>query len=241
MLVLDEFLKAFHISKERFDATGLKWDDLIAIYHHHGAQVTALTMTGNGIAERLRQIPTVHSLKMRVKDASHLLEKIVRKKEEDPQRSITLDNYRSEITDLVGVRALHLFKMDWAAVHNQIQELWDEHEPPVAYTSAGDSTKIFSENGCRTMVHKFGYRSVHYVISHKPTREVTLVEIQVRTIFEEGWSEIDHRIRYPNEINNPVLSACLAVFNGLAHTADEMGSYARQLKSQWDEQLSQLE
>jgi hypothetical protein len=55
------------------------------------------------------------------------------------------------------------------------------------------------------------------------------VELQVRTIFEEGWSEIDHRIRYPRQSDNPYLANFLAIFNRLAGSADEMGTFIKAL------------
>ena len=134
----------------------------------------------------------------------------------------------------------HLYKEDWATIHKCIKETWEPIETPIAYYRIGDFTKSFEENGCAIEQHPFGYRSVHYVIGPRLTRDVTLIEIQVRTIFEEGWSEIDHQIRYPYYVDDPVLSACLSVFNRLAGSADEMGSYSKQLKAQWDRYRDQL-
>ena len=109
MLEVQQFLSRFRISEERFKVTGLVWESLNAIYEDHQSRQSELTITGNTIAERLRQIPSVHSLKMRVKNSEHLLDKIIRKKEKEPDRIIDVNTYRSEITDLVGVRALHLY------------------------------------------------------------------------------------------------------------------------------------
>jgi hypothetical protein len=50
------------------------------------------------------------------------------------------------------------------------------------------------------------------------------VEIQVRTIFEEAWAEIDHQFRYPNDPNDPYLEASLIILNGMAGTADMLGT-----------------
>ena len=40
------------------------------------------------------------------------------------------------------------------------------------------------------------YTSVHYVIEAN-TRTKYTCEIQVRTLMEEVWGEVDHRINYP--------------------------------------------
>lgn len=55
-------------------------------------------------------------------------------------------------------------------------------------------------------------------------------EVQVRSIFEEGWSEIDHRIRYPYNQNNKLFSEFLSIFNRLSGSADEMGTFLQTLQ-----------
>jgi ppGpp synthetase/RelA/SpoT-type nucleotidyltranferase len=50
-------------------------------------------------------LPAVHSVKSRVKDSSHLKEKIARKWDAGP---VTADNFFERINDAAGVRVLHL-------------------------------------------------------------------------------------------------------------------------------------
>lgn len=69
----------------------------------------------------------------------------------------------------------------------------------------------------------------------KPTKNIFFGEIQVRTIFEEAWSEIDHTIRYPYNLDNPVFSQFLFIFNRLAGSADEMGTFISFLRDQLKE------
>ena len=78
---------------------------------------------------------------------------------------------------------------------------------------------------CQIVRHPFGYRSVHYLLALKPSKNLMVAELQVRTIFEEAWSEIDHHIRYPYQADNPILGNYLEIFNRLAGSADEMGSF----------------
>jgi ppGpp synthetase/RelA/SpoT-type nucleotidyltranferase len=53
-----------------------------------------------------------------------------------------------------------------------------------------EESRKYKEKGFLAKCHPYGYRSVHYVVEAKSTPQTTLVEIQVRTIFEEAWSEI---------------------------------------------------
>src|SRR6266851_2458458 len=230
MISREEFLAKYNIRQADFDSTGLAWSDLEAIHNDHEAKQKDLVAAGNLVAEHLRQIKQVHSLKMRVKDPEHLGEKIIRKKLEEPERAITLDNYEVEITDLVGVRALHLFKEDWVHIHKAIVSIWDYHQTPVANIRKGDPEDLFKEHGLDVRPHPAGYRSVHYTVKFQPTKKAIVVEIQVRTIFEEGWSEIDHQLRYPYEVENVILRDYLSILNRFAGGADEMGSFIKWLK-----------
>lgn len=180
-------------------------------------------------------MPHVHSVRYRVKDAEHLIEKIIRKKVENPEREITTATYLSEITDLIGIRVLHLFKTEWVIIHQNILDTWNLKEPVIAYYRAGDNTNIFEENKCTPKEHKSGYRSIHYIAESQPTKLRTYAEIQVRTIFEEAWSEIDHTVRYPYDMDNPLLAQYLLIFNRLAGSADEMGAFILNLRKHLQE------
>jgi putative GTP pyrophosphokinase len=74
-----------------------------------------------------------------------------------------------------------------------------------------------------------GYRSVHSIFCTQPLQRKVFTEVQVRTIFEEGWCEIDHHVRYPNFSDDRLVSYFLTIFNRLAGSADEMGTFVQNL------------
>ena len=80
-----------------------------------------------------------HSVRFRIKNPQKLAKKILTKKKKDPTRSIKFENYKSEITDLIGLRVLHLFKEDWTLIHDFIVKKWDLFETPIAYFRTGDN------------------------------------------------------------------------------------------------------
>ena len=57
------------------------------------------------------------------------------------------------------------------------------------------------------------------------------MEIQGRTLFEEGWSEIGHDIVYPYFKDDEMLKDFSTLLNRLSGMADEMSSYFRRMKS----------
>ncbi len=235
MIKQSEFFEKYCVDKKGFDSTGIHWKDLESIYNDYENTRSDLEATATYIAHCLRQLNAVHSLRIRLKDAEHLIEKIIRKNIKDNSVDINQKNYKDKVIDLIGVRALHLFKDDWVLIHDFIVGHWDLHEPPTANVREGDPKDFidnFKKRDCVINIHEFGYRSVHYIVKSQPSKEPHLAEIQVRTIFEEGFSEIDHQIRYPYNLENTILAYYLAIFNRLAGTSDEMGSFVKILKDE---------
>ena len=232
---LTDFLKHFTISLEDFEATGLQWEDLLKIKDDYKNFKKELANPSNALLKDFHKVKTIHSVRFRIKNTNHLIEKIIRKKLEEPGRSINVDNYRTEITDLIGIRTLHLFKEDWLTIHHFIERNFALKELPLVYYRSGDSPEhieVYKNQGCEIEEHPFGYRSVHYLVETTVGKATYIAEVQVRTIFEEGWSEIDHKIRYPYSKENKLLNQFLVMFNRLSGNADEMGSYVQYLKQE---------
>lgn len=226
----NDILSQLSLDEEEFRNLGLDWGELKKIEKDYEAIRPDLDAAGRFVIDRMIGSPAIHSLNYRLKAPDHLLEKIIRKRMQDPARVITLENYREKISDLIGVRALHLFKEDWQGIHKYICENWSLAEQPVAYVRHGDSKRIvdyYRRSDCLVEEHKHGYRSVHYLLRIQPGLEPVLIEVQVRTLFEEAWGEIDHRVRYPYEQNNELLVRLSSILNRLAGDADELGSYMR--------------
>lgn len=231
-LSLDEFFRKYHISEESKDI--VNWDQLNEIHTHFLSIRESLITQADFIANTLRANKTIHTVRSRVKDPEHLIAKIIRK---TPQRKeqkgedfcFTVDNYQDEITDLIGVRAIHIFKEDWEEIHNYINRMWNTTEI-IANVRAGDDTSRFEELGIPVDPRETGYRSVHYLIESSPTSKKIVAEIQVRTIFEEGYGEIDHILRYPHGDVPQVLALNLLLLNRIVGSSDEMASYINLLK-----------
>jgi putative GTP pyrophosphokinase len=209
----------------------LDWKELLTVGVAHERMSQELQVDAEHIARRLQAVPDIHSLKWRVKDPRNLMAKIIRKRIERPNDRFDLCDYEKHVTDLIGLRALHLLKYQWVTIHEFVMRTWDLHEDPIAYIRMGDSETSLRELGLKVKPHEHNYRSVHYLIKFSPTRQSRLAELQVRTLFEEGWSEIDHKVRYPGHSDDAVLAQFLSVFNRLAGSADEMGSFVIALRA----------
>jgi putative GTP pyrophosphokinase len=233
---LEVFLRRNGITEEIWKQSGCDWTSLVAIARDHEAHYDHLQESAGLFAKVIQKLPRVHSVRWRVKDLEHLLAKIVRKKADGAQKyaTITTENYHQLVTDLVGIRALHLFKDECIEIDAQLRAIWKPIEAPVVYIREGDQgelTERFGAQGFEIKSHPAGYRSVHYVIESRPLNRSVFAEVQVRTIFEEGWSEIDHKVRYPNFSQSQLVAYFLAIFNRLSGSADEMGGFVRGLAS----------
>ena len=223
-----EFLKEYNIDEEFLINNNRDWNELEKIYNDYSMYRKSYETQANLIANILREHKKVHSVKTRVKDENHLIEKIIRKTEDRRKKygndfNFTVQNYKDEITDLVGIRVIHIFKEDWEEIHNFITKMWNVNEI-VANIRKGDNTKTFEELGIEVCSRLSGYRSVHYLVESYPTTEKVITEVQVRTIFEEGYGEIDHQLRYSlNEIPE-ILEQNLMLLNRIAGSSDEMAS-----------------
>ena len=147
----------------------------------------------------------IHSMKMRMKDPDHLREKLLKKVKEardaGEEFGITPSNLLTMINDLVGVRVLHLYTRQIARINKSLLEVFDEQsfdllEGPEARTWDDESREFFDECKIKTKSSKSMYTSVHYVVGSASRTTVTC-EIQVRTLMEEVWGEVDHLLNYP--------------------------------------------
>ncbi len=224
---LEAFLKEYNIDFEKWNSTGYNWEELMDIKSDYEKKTKELNVVANSIFELLSDIPKVHSVKKRLKEPEHLIEKIIRKKIIDKRVKININTYTEKIQDLIGIRVLHLLKEDWIEIHNQINEIFDVKEI-VANLRKGDDEELIKHykiNGCKIKIKDSGYRSIHYIIKHSQGKRInSFVEIQVRTIFEEAWSEIDHRLRYPYKVDNLELKKMLLMLNRISGIGDELAS-----------------
>jgi ppGpp synthetase/RelA/SpoT-type nucleotidyltranferase len=140
-----------------------------------------------------------------MKDPEHLEDKLKRKlseyKERGKQFPITTGNLFVKVNDLAGLRILHLYTQQVDEITHGLKGLFEEGsyrivEGPTARTWDDESRAFFKSIGIGTKKSPSLYTSIHYVI--KPNKKTKYTcEIQVRTLMEEVWGQVDHSINYP--------------------------------------------
>ncbi len=172
-------------------------------------------------------LPAVHSIKSRVKEISHLEDKLNRKW--DDGEEITIDNFFEKITDIGGVRVLHIYQEQFILLHNEIMnnvnkyKEWELFEQPKAYIWDKEMENFYKELGMDVQTKDSNYTSIHYVIKPNKNSFVTC-EIQVRTLFEEIWGEIDHLINYPHKTESIACKEQIRVLSKLVNTGTRLSS-----------------
>lgn len=173
-----------------------------------------------------KPFPIIHSTKTRIKDPNHLRDKIERKLLKGVK--ITNDNLFREITDLIGIRVLHLYQDQFPIIHKEILKLiaegdWVFVEEPKAMTWDPESQMMYDDLQIVTEIRPTFYTSVHYLIKPNTNNQNPICcEIQVRTLFEEIWGEIDHSINYPHATDDVACKEQLRVLSKLVSTGTRL-------------------
>lgn len=195
-------------------------ESLVAVYEHHTAQIGLFRdQLLLALSSSARLSAVVHSLRSRLKDRSHLLDKLTRKylkcKSDRQPFDIDKDNLLLKINDLVGVRILHLYTRQIREIDAALREVFQEGqydllEGPFARSWDDESRQFFRDCQIQTQDSPSMYTSVHYVIGSASRTKVT-AEIQVRTLAEEVWGEVDHSINYPHKTDSVACAEQLKV------------------------------
>lgn len=155
-----------------------------------------------------------HSITSRAKDADSFERKAAQLSSENPGTA-KYDNPLEQITDKAAVRVITYFLETVDAVSEIISDQFEvlEEERKVS----GDPTR-------------FGYQSTHYLVKFLPNRTTLpeysrfrslIAEIQVRTILQHAWAEIEHDIQYKSSSVLPMaIRRRFAALAGLIEIAD---------------------
>lgn len=163
-----------------------QFDDNSSVFIQFSRSMESLIstlLTSSGIKQ--------HSVTSRVKDRSSLSKKVSRK-----------NKYEciSDITDVVGVRIISNYSDEVDKISRIIEKEFSvDRENSIDKRAALDPDR-------------FGYLSLHYVVKLNPARSKLLeysefrdlkFEIQIRSILQHTWAEIEHDIGYKSNREIP--------------------------------------
>ena len=174
---------------------------------------------------KLASMPTYKS---RIKSFNSYYRKVLRLKAEE----VAMRGKLVELTDMMGIRIICAFMEDLHDVEMQVRDNFTVRE--VEYKGSGDNFR------------EFGYESIHVLISipedcmpENPALEIpkdTVCEIQIRTILQDAWAEVEHELIYKTEFTpfDMPLRRKLASINASLSLADtifqEIRDYQKKLQ-----------
>jgi putative GTP pyrophosphokinase len=178
------------------------------------------------IEQRVEQaVSSLHSrptLKLRIKEFDSYYKKYLRLRKSGVARP--------HITDLMGIRIICLFIEDIAAVEALIKERFDVIE---------------TEQKGHDTFKEFGYESTHLlikipadIVQARGQPGCDVAEIQIRTILQDAWAEVEHELFYKAEFTpyDSPMKRKLAAVNASLSLADiifqEIHGYQKQLYGQ---------
>ncbi len=139
-----------------------------------------------------------HSVEARAKEIDSFGNKAAKISDDDPSKP-KYSNPLKEITDLSGIRVIAFFPKTITEIGKIIEDQFEIIE-------ISDKSEILKKE------ERLGYHSVHYLIKLKENRlglpeyqsfKDLVAEIQVRTILQHAWAEIEHDIKYKSAITIP--------------------------------------
>ena len=144
----------------------------------------------------------IHFIKYRVKKPQSLSEKLARLARVQEAAPIDQTNLFKRIHDLAGVRIIHLHTDEIVRMHPQILKILKENSYSVIGTVAHcwdvEYEELFRQIDLPTEKQSSMYTTVHYdVLANRGTG--IACELQVRSLADEVWGEVSHRVNYPEE------------------------------------------
>ncbi len=142
---------------------------------------------------------SISSIDGRIKEREECLSKFTRKYRTELESSKTSYTIRERISDLIGLRVVCLYEDDIERIKGIVSDEFDVLDI---------TDKISQIEGTEG---SFGYKGLHLDLKLNSARremaEYRLFsdlpfELQIRTIVQDSWSVIDHKIKYKKSIPN---------------------------------------
>ena len=194
----------------------------------------------NSVLQKIEQklknnihLASMPTYKSRIKSFPSYYKKVLRQK---PQEA-TQNNHLVTLTDMMGIRVICAFLEDLDEVQSQITTLF--------------KIKEIEKHGADQTFKEFGYESIHILVEIPQDcfpesygadgiklQEDTVCEIQIRTILQDAWAEVEHELVYKSDFNpfDKPLRRKLASMNASLTLADiifqEIRDYQKKLQGE---------
>lgn len=189
-----------------------------------------------------QQVP-IYLTKWRVKSTDSIYLKTKRKSNK------SLD----EFTDIGGLRILCMFEQSLGPVHNfLIKTLHDKsfklrefnvfnwHDNSFTEALKTEVDKFYQEYESELEGRQGKYKSIHYVVSRQIGDNNCQIEIQLRTLIQDVWAELEHALVYKQPSVHPHVKRSFDLLARDLETSDLLITYLKDVceKERLAEQIS---
>lgn len=182
------------------------------------------------------QLP-VYSTKRRVKNPDSIYLKIKRR----AYKSI------EDIHDLAGLRVLCLFELSIPEVHGALLKIFSDRKGKIIelkgynWRKEEDSNIINLIKGYTKAAglqidldptlrkKESGYKSIHYVVQLPFMEKKFFVEVQLRTILQDAWAELEHTLSYKQGNIHPHIKKSFQLLARDLQTSDYLISHLKDI------------
>jgi len=156
-------------------------------------------------ADRLPDPSPIQRVRVRVKRPESVVDKIQRRPDDFPD-GLTETSFQI-MNDALGGRVIVYFLSQLPLVDKEIRDNEflevSERHAPIAYMSS-DLANLLGLRDLRQSDKESGYQGLHYYVrlrkSEVSPRDRPWIEIQVRTLVQDAWAEVEHILGYkPNK------------------------------------------
>jgi ppGpp synthetase/RelA/SpoT-type nucleotidyltranferase len=172
----------------------------------------------------------VHSINHRIKTKESMIGKI--------EKTDLEYNKLDDVLDICGVRIITYFVDDVSRVSKIIEREFD-----IDWDNSTDKGKLLDPD-------RFGYRSVHYLVSLNKKRlklaeyhrfSGCKVEIQIRSILQHAWAEMEHDLGYKSKLSVPKdIRRQFSRLAGLLELADDEFIDIRKNLTRYEKSISEI-
>ena len=164
------------------------WETLMFLYDAALRQVSTKIDILNEEFAHIHKYNPIEHVKSRIKEPQSIVKKLKRQGHE-----VTLENMLKYIKDIAGVRIICSFTSDIYRIADMLAQQAD--------------LKVLELTDYLSQPKVSGYRSYHMLVTvpvYLSDGVVdTKVEIQIRTIAQDFWASLEHKIYYKFEGNGP--------------------------------------
>ncbi|MFP3040365.1 tetratricopeptide repeat protein [Treponema primitia] len=202
---------------------------------HSEAMVNVTKELRELIEQAVQELPSPPTIKGRPKDFTSFFKKYIRilnSQSTEFQTKISVKDGMPRITDLIGIRIVCPFLEEVDTVGVLLTKIFDIVE--------------IEKKGSNYSFKEFGYESTHILVKipEKLTEKYgdcgcDVAEVQVRTILQDAWAEVEHELVYKAEFTpfDEPMKRKLAAINANLSLADiifkEIRAYQRQLNEEF--------